>query len=97
VPLKRPSRAGDSVIPRQELMGDRRRADTSYQQLKALRRNTVQWLVAEAGPQAPDCQLLTDELLRLGEKYGVGRDAARANTLQEFFVGILQAIDSLAV
>ena len=51
VPLKRPSRAGDSVIPRQELIGDRRRADTSYQQLKALRRNTVQWLVAEAGPQ----------------------------------------------
>jgi hypothetical protein len=38
---------------------------------------------------------LTDELLRLGEKYGVGRDAARANTLQEFFVGILQAIDNL--
>jgi len=38
---------------------------------------------------------LTDELLRLGKKYGVGHDVARANTLQEFFVGILQAIDNL--
>ena len=38
---------------------------------------------------------MTDELLLLGEKYGVGRDVARATTLQEFFVGILQAIDNL--
>jgi hypothetical protein len=66
-----------------------------YQQLKSLRRNAAQWLVAEPGPQAQEWRRLTDELLRLGAKYGVGRDAARANTLQEFFVGILQAIDNL--
>ena len=83
------------MIARQERIGDRRRAETSYQQLKSLRRNAVQWLVAEPGPQAHECRHLTDELLRLGEKYGVGRDAAQANTLQEFFVGILQAIDNL--
>lgn len=83
------------MIPRQEYIDDRQRARTLYQQLKTLRRNVVKWLVAEEGSQAPECQRLTDELLRLGEKYGVGRDAARANTLQEFFVGILQSIDSL--
>jgi hypothetical protein len=66
-----------------------------YQQLKTLRRNVVKWLVAEPGPQAQECRPLTDELLRLGEKYGVGLDVARASTLQEFFVGILQAITNL--
>lgn len=83
------------MIARQERIDDRRRAETLYQQLKSLRRNAVQWLVAEPGTQAQECRRLTDELLRLGAKYGVGRDAARANTLQEFFVGILQAIDNL--
>ncbi len=83
------------MIACQERIGDWRRAETLYQQLKSLRRNAVQWLVAEPGPQAQECGRLTDELLRLGAKYGVGRDAARANTLQEFFVGILQAIDNL--
>ena len=83
------------MIARQERIDDRRRAGTFYQQLKSLRRNALQWLVAEPGPQAQEGQRLTDELLRLGEKYGVGHDVARANTLQEFFVGILQAIDNL--
>jgi hypothetical protein len=83
------------MVARQERIGDRRRAETLYQQLKSLRRNTLQWLVAEPGPQAQECRRLTDELLRLAEKYGVGRNAARATTLQEFFVGILQAIDNL--
>jgi hypothetical protein len=83
------------MIARQERIGDWRRAQTLYQQLKSLRRNAVQWLVAEPGPQAQEWRRLTDELLRLGAKYGVGRDAAQANTLQEFFVGILQAIDNL--
>jgi hypothetical protein len=83
------------MIARQERTGDRRRAEIFYQQLKSLRRNALQWLVAEPGPQAQECQRLTDELLRLGEKYGVGHDVARASTLQEFFVGILQAIDNL--
>ena len=83
------------MIARQERIGDWQQAVTSYQQLKSLRRNALQWLVAEPGPHAQECQRLTDELLRLGEKYGVGRDAARANTLQEFFVGVLQAIDNL--
>ena len=83
------------MIPRQERIGDWRRAETLYRQLKSLRRNTLQWLVAEPGPQAQECRSLTDELLRLGKKYGVGHDVARAHTLQEFFVGILQAIDNL--
>jgi hypothetical protein len=83
----------DSTIARQERIGDWRRAQTLYRQLKSLRRNAAQWLVAEPGPQ--ECRGLTHELLRLGEKYGVGRDVARATTLQEFFVGILQAIDNL--
>ena len=83
------------MIARQERIADWRRAGALYQQLKSLRRNALQWLDAEPGPQAQECRRLTDELLRLGEKYGVGRDAARANTLQEFFVGILQAIDNL--
>lgn len=83
------------MIAPQERIGDWRRAETLYQQLKSLRRNALQWLVAEPGAPAQECRRLTDELLRLGEKYGVGRDAARANTLQEFFVGILQAIDNL--
>ncbi len=83
------------MITRQERIGDWQRAETLYQQLKSLRRNALQWLVAEPGPQAQECRRWTDELLRLGEKYGVGRDVARASTLQEFFVGILQAIDNL--
>ena len=83
------------MIPGQESIGDWRRAETLYRQLKSLRRNTLQWLVAEPGPQAQECRCLTDKLLRLGKKYGVGHDVARANTLQEFFVGILQAIDNL--
>ena len=83
------------MIPRQERIADWRRAETLYQQLKSLRRNVQQWLVAEPGPQAQECRSLTDDLLRLGEKYGVGHDVAGANTLQEFFVGILQAIDNL--
>ena len=82
-------------MARQERIADWRRAETLYQQLKSIRRNALQWLIAEPGLQAQECRRLTDELLRLGEKYGVGRDAARANTLQEFFVGILQAIDNL--
>ena len=60
------------MIPRQERIGDWRRAETLYQQLKSLRGNGLQWLVAEPGPQARECRHLTDELLRLGEKYGVG-------------------------
>ena len=83
------------MIARQERISDRRRAQTLYQQLQSLRRNALQWLVPEPGPQAQECRRLTDELLRLGEKYGVGRNCARSNTLQEFFVGILQAIDNL--
>ena len=68
------------MIARQERIGDRRRAETLYHELKSLRRNAVQWLVAEPGPQAQECRRLTDELLQLGAKYGVGRDAAQANT-----------------
>jgi hypothetical protein len=83
------------MIARQERIADWRHAETLYQQLKSLRRNAQQWLIAEPGPQAQECRRLTDELLRLGEKYGVGRDVARAHTLQEFFVGILQTIDNL--
>ena len=83
------------MISRPERIGDRRRAETLYRQLKSLRHNEVQWLVADLGPQVQEWRPLTDELLRLGAKYGVGRDAARANTLQEFFVVIVQAIDNL--
>ena len=83
------------MTARQERIGDRRHAETLYQQLKSLRRNAQRWLIAEPGPQAQECRSLTDDFLRLGEKYGVGHDVARASTLQEFFVGILQAIDNL--
>ena len=58
------------MIARQERISDWRRAQTLYQQLQSLRRNALQWLVPEPGPQAQEC-------------------------LQEFFVGILQAIDNL--
>ena len=83
------------MIPRSERIEDYQRAQTLAKQLAAIRHDAIHWLEPEPGLQAPASHRLTDELIRLGKKYGVGRDCARANTLQEFMVGILHAIDNL--
>ena len=81
------------MIARAERIADWKRAQVLAKELKAIRRNTLHWLQPEAGTSAGECSRLTDELLRLGRKYGMGH--AQAYTLQEFMVGILQAIDNL--
>ena len=83
------------MIPRTERLADWKRAQALAKELAAIRRDPVHWLKAEPGTHAEDGRRLTDELLQLGQKYGVGRDVAQAHTLQEFMVGILQAIDNL--
>ena len=83
------------MIPRTERLADWKRAQVLAKELAGIRRDPVQWLQPEPGPHAEECRRLTDEILQLGQKYGVGRDVAQAHTLQEFMVGILQAIDNL--
>ena len=83
------------MIARAERIADWKRAQLLAKELAAIRHDPVRWLMAEPGTRAEDCRRLTDELLQLGQKYGVGRDVAQAHTLQEFMVGILQAIDNL--
>ena len=83
------------MIARAERIADWKRAQALVKELAAIRRDTLRWLRPEPGTSAENCGRLTDELLRLGHKYGLGRDVAQAQTLQEFMVGILQAIDNL--